>query len=366
MKNALRNAAFVLLLAVAPAQAQINLGKLKDNVQKVTDKVDQVSKKAGNIGDRAQKVSNGDVSAVTGTSSSNDTEYYSDNSITFSKTRGGKAEKNFTINDNIYATVTLKQPLINFLKEEGLENEPYYDMPISLVYIINRAARGEFTSVRIPKEDYGKKTLVLDILPGKGEAKSQYLAGGQYSSRIAQPLSAFDEGMGTSATYGTQKYDFTFGPNNLYHGAFNFTVKNRAEQKIMAQRVEDAQNDMGDVIASDAKLPAEFSTPGKFSDPQLSLANIKSMISGEGFTLLKVVIDAAKGNDYYIHKNALDIPEYKVTAKPVWVAFKGRDGKCYFTKEYFTRQYEGGGKYGPLEQAATSASNTQIACENIK
>lgn len=363
MKNLIKGAAVAMLVMFAPANAQINLGKLKDKVQKVTDKVDQATKKAGNVGSKAQSVSRGDISGVTSSGGSN--EFYDDNSITFSKTRGGKAEKNFTINDNIYATVTLKQPLINFLKEEGLENEPYYEMPISLVYIINRAARGEFSSVRIPKSDYNKKTLVLDILPGKGEAQSQYLAGGKYSSRIAQPLSAFDDGGLTNATYGTQQFDFTFGPNNMYHGAFNFTVKNRAEQKIMAQRVTDAQDDMGVAIAKDVQLPEQFKSSGKFSDPALSLANIRKMIEYPGMTILKLTIDPSGGSDYNINKNALDVPVLKMTNKPVWLAYK-EDGKCYFTKKYFTRNYEGGGKYGPLELATSTASVTLIACENIK
>lgn len=82
-------------------------------------------------------------------------------------------------------------------------------------------------------------------------------------------------------------------------------------------------------------------------------------------TILKLTIDAAGGNDYNINKNELDIPTIKVTNKPVWLAFK-EDGKCYFTKKYFTRDYEGGGKYGQLELAASTASVTPIACENIK
>ena len=355
MNRSIKIAAVCLIMA-APAQAQI-LGKLKN----IAGKVDNAVKKTA-----------GNVDKVTGTSvssqipGSDNNSYFSDNSITFSKTRNGAAEKNFTVNDNLYATVKLRKPLIDFLKSEGIENEPFYRMPVSLIYIKDNAARGEYTTVKIPKSDYGKTTLVLDILPAKGDAKSEYISGGQLKSAIARTLSSFDASSYTENEYGNRPFHFTFGQNDEYHGAFNFSVTNKAEQKIIAQRATQGQDAMGEVIASSTTLPPEFSRAGKFADPQLSMANIRKMLGGGGVTLLKVVVEDISGGDYNIKKNALDIPEYKITAKPVWVAYKDTDGKCYFTRNYFTRNYEGGGKYGPLDVAATTASQTQIACENIK
>lgn len=366
MKNLVKTSALVAVLAFnTSADAQI-LGKLKDAAGKIDNAARTVKKAARTVdGVAGTNVSNsvpGSVESAVGGGS----DYFSDNSITFSKTRGGAAEKNFTVNDNLYAKITLKKPLIEFLKEEGRENEPFIMVPVSLIYIIKGAARGEYSSVKVPKEDYGKTTLILDLLPAKGDSKSQYLMGGQYQSGMARPLSAFDSESAVAPNFGSQRFDFTFGFNEEYHGAFNFTVKNKAEQKMMAARAESAQTDMSDNIAMDTPIPAEFSTQGKFADPQLSLANIKSMLSGEGFTLMKVVIDARKGPDYNIQKNALDIPEYKITGKPVWVIWKDKNGKCFYTREYFTRQYEGGGKYGALDQAATTAGNTQIDCNKVK
>lgn len=367
MKNLVKITALAAFIAVnTNANAQI-LGKLKDAAGKIDNAAKSVKKAAKTV-DRAAgtNVSSsvpGSVSSAVGGGN----EYFSDNSITFSKSRGGAAEKNFSVNDNIYAKVTLKQPLIEYLKEEGLENEPSVTMPVSLIYIIGGAARGEYTTVKIPKEDYTKKTLYLDILPAAGDSKSQYLQGGQYKTTIARPLSAFDEYAGVQAAYGTQRFDFTFGPNDMYHGAFNFTVKNKADRKLVDARANQVLEDMSNNIAMDTPIPAEFSKPsGKFTDPQLSLANIKSMLSGDGYTLMKVVIDSGKGPDYNIQKNALDIPEYKITAKPVWVIWKDSSGKCFYTREYFTRQYEGGGKYGSLDQAATTAGNMQIDCNKVK
>lgn len=358
MKNFIKISSLAIcLMSSTNAEAQI-LGKLKD----AANKIDQAAK---NVKKSAKTVDNTAGTNISSKVPAGEKSYYSDNSITFSKSRNGSAEKNFSVNDNIYATVKLDKPLINQLKDEGVDSEPFYMMPVSLVYIINGAARGEHTSVKINKEDYGKTTLVLDILPAKGDAKSQYLTGGRYKAAIARPLSAFDEYEGTEAAYGTQKFDFTFGPNDEYHGAFNFTVKNKAEQKMMASRAVDGQNAMSEAIASETTLPEQFKSSGKFSDPALSLANIRKMIEYPGMTILKLVIDSSGGSDYHINKNALDVPTLKMTNKPVWLAYK-EDGKCYFTKKYFTRDYEGGGKYGPLELAVSTANVTPIACENIK
>lgn len=343
--------------------------QLLDKLKNAAGKIDNAAKSIKKATKSVDNVAGTSISrSVPGSISSNagPGSYFSDNSITFSKTRGGAAEKNFGVNDNLYAKITLKKPLIEFLKDEGRDNEPFVMVPVALIYIKDGAARGEHTSVKVMKEDYGKSTLVLDILPAKGDAKSQYLTGGKYKSAIARPLSAFDSESFTENIYGTQRFDFTFGFKDEYHGAFNFTVKNKAEQKMMAARAESAQTDMSDNIAMDTPIPAEFSKAGKFTDPQLSLSNIKSMLAGDGgYTLMKVVIDASKGPDYNIQKNALDIPEYKITAKPVWVIWKESSGKCYYSREYFTRQYEGGGKYGPLEQAATTAPSIQIDCNKV-
>ena len=357
MKKLIKILAIFVLCFSVPAQAQF-LNKLKEKAQKTLNKVDETAKSV-------DKVTGSKTSSKIPNSTSDISNSFSGGSITFSKTRGGATEKNFSVNDNLYATVNLEEPLINYLKEEGEENEPFKMIPVSLIYVIDGAARGEFTSVKIPKEDYTKKTLILDILPAKGDAKSQYLNGGKYKSAIARPLSAFDALSYTEMPYGTQRFDFSFGINSEHKGSFNFTVKNKAEQKIIAKRAQEGQDAMSDAIAQETTLPAEFQKQGKFSDPQLSLANIRKMVSYPEMTILKLVIDASGGNDYHINKNELDIPTMKVTNKPVWLAYK-QDGKCFYMKRYFTRQYEGSGKYGPLEVATTTASIVPIACENIK
>lgn len=349
---------FLMMLFFINSNAQINLGKLKDKAagalkktEKVAEKVKQTTGKDLSVKNTVERKVNNAVSDATG-------------NIWFSKTRDGKAEKNFTSADNIYAHIKLSKPLGEVLEDVRMNISGEVKVPTSLTYVLGNAQYGEYVTYKVSKDDLSKTEFILDILPGS-DAKSQYFQGG-YKNHIGRVFNSWDkDGMASEIPFGSQRFEMTFVDGSMYEGAFNFTVKNKQELASVKKRIEGVDNAMDDAIASQMTLPENFKKSGKFADPALTMPKIKEMIQWEGMTILKIAIENIGGSDWNVNKDEYDLPLRKVSNKPVWVAYKDK-GKCYFTKKYFTREYEGGGKYGPVELATSTADVTPIACENIK
>lgn len=345
----------------------------------ILNKIKQKAKQAANetISDVKNSARSGSSSSNSSTSGSNQSESEVDKAvdavkpkaksdIIFSSTRGGAAKTDFGINDNIYGRIMLDEPLYQALYDNDQDKEPFVWMSINLIYVKNNAARGEYLKIKIPKEDYNKKYIDFDILPAANDVKSEYdMAGTQWI--LMTPLANFGDIAAGGADFGTQEFWVNFGPNGEYKGNFKFTVANVREANAMKKRENEVRAGVSFAAAQTAQLPDVFSKPSaKNADPQLSFANIKKMLDAPDFRVLKMVIEANGTADYNIQKNELDIPLYKITARPVWVVYKDDKGQCKFTRYYFQRHYQGGGKYGPLEIATTTADHTPIACENVK
>lgn len=350
--------AFLMMLFFINSNAQINLGKLNEKAagalkktEKVTDRVKNVTGKEVNVKKTVERKMDNAVTDATV-------------NIWFSKTRNGKAEKNFTSADNIYAHINLGKPLSEVLEDYRIKSEGDIRVTAKLTYEKNNAQYGEYSQYNVPKDELSKSEIILDVLPGN-DAKSQYYQG-SYKNHIGRVFNSWDkDGMASEIPFGTQRFELVFIADELYSGAFNFTVKNRQELASVKQRIEGVDNAMDNAIASQTILPSNFAKSGKFADPALTMPKIREMIQWEGMTILKIAIENIGGSDWNVNKDEFDIPLRKVSNKPVWVAYKDK-GKCYFTKKYFTREYEGGGKYGPVELATSTADITPIACENIK
>lgn len=358
--NALKFKITILLaiFAIMSFNAQINIGRLKDKAQNVIKKTETVT-------DRVRQTTgkNVNVKETVSRTIENETGGLLEN-IWFSKTRDGKAEKNFTSGDNIYAHIKLNKPLGQFLDDAGLDRSGENRLQVSLTYLMNNAQYGEFVTYNVSTDDLAKSELILDVLPGS-DAKSQYYMG-TYKNHIGRVFNSWDkDGMASEIPFGPQKFTMTFIAEDLFRGSFNFTVKNRQELASVKQRVNAVDQAMDQAIAAQTVLPESFKRSGKYADPALTLANIRKMIQYDGMTILKITIDDNGSSDWNINKDEFGIPLRKVSNKPVWLAYR-ENGKCFFTKKYFTREYQGGGKYGPVELATSTADVTPIACENIK
>ena len=86
--------------------------------------------------------------------------------------------------------------------------------------------------------------------------------------------------------------------------------------------------------------------------------------------VLKLVILASTqtANDWYVHKNELDLPKYKSANSSIYIAYKTTDNRCFYTDDavYPIRNYEGAGNYGDIDMDFKSDTWTEISCDNIK
>ncbi|WP_300673188.1 WG repeat-containing protein [Soonwooa sp.] len=95
MKTQLKIIAISFLGLCTQTNAQI-LGKILDKADKAVKKVDDVSRSAKNTINTA---TNSTTLSTSNTAGSGSSDYFDDNSITFSKSRNGASEKNFSSED---------------------------------------------------------------------------------------------------------------------------------------------------------------------------------------------------------------------------------------------------------------------------
>lgn len=347
MRHCLLLAAFCTFHA-APAQL---LNRLKE---RATDAVQS----AGSVGARARQSAVDRAADKATVTADRATEKQS---VIFSKTpfaagQTASTTTSFGPTDNIYARVLLPQTIYEQLAARGKEDEPQQAMSVGLL----QGGQTVYCTVLIPKADYKKKYLDLDVLPAPGTGTTQYIGQGGMKDHISSIFHYFGaEAPSPSFPFGKQEFQLEFGDGLV--GSFAMTVSNWKEKKLLDARLAAIVKGQSAAAAKGARLPAVFRTPGKFSDPQLSAAALKQKL-GAGTVRFAVEPGSA---DYTIHKNALGVPEYKLT-RAIWTVEKGSDGSCYYTRYYLKREYEGGGKYGPLDFVASTADKVQIACENTK
>lgn len=276
-------------------------------------------------------------------------------------------DKDFTTADNIYARLLLPATVKEVFDKDD-EEDKAIGISVALIWIKNNVARGEYNYTYVPASKFNDKFIDLDVLPAKEKANTIYFMG-PLISPISRALTSFGDAYGSQIPFGdSQEFTLQVEPNKLgLQGTFNFTVADKKDLKVLQAKIEETNNSINAAITANTQLPEIFSKPSaKNSDPQLSLANLKKMLDAPDFKVIKAVIEENGTADYSIQKNELDIPEYKFTARPLWIVYKNEKGECFFTRYYFRREYLGGGKYSALSIATTTADHTPIPCENVK
>jgi hypothetical protein len=118
------------------------------------------------------------------------------------------------------------------------------------------------------------------------------------------------------------------------------------------------------------KLPDVFSNPGPLNDPKATAAKISAILKRDlpQRTILKFAAEKVSGVQWNVAKDDYGLPKYRYFTPDIYVAYK-MDGKCYVGTVTLRETYQGGGTFGPLEVAFTSASQQQdrgIDCAKIK
>ncbi len=209
------------------------------------------------------------------------------------------------------------------------------------------------------KQDYDNAFNVIDIIPAADKAFHA-----QEAKDFARILAAL------SPRKHTIQIQYLSGSRMIAYGEFTIDLSGMNPDKLK-QNAETACSNAQDNWAKHVKLPKDFSqTSQKFSDPELSQANMKKILQKKWANCAQitkvVVFGDGTADDWYVMKNDLDIPVNKQTRPRVGVVYKGKDGWCYFVKEViFAREYLGGGKYSAVKFFADS-SHTKLDCKNVK
>ncbi len=156
-------------------------------------------------------------------------------------------------------------------------------------------------------------------------------------------------------------------------GTFTINLKGVDGKKMIA----DAKQYTGkakQAFVNAEGLPKEWKNynANAFSDPNLSLANIKKYIKRDHFNcveVLKVKMIFNEGAvEWTVKKDEFNQP-IKKYSEVVGYVYKSKDGNCYIDECYFEKQYEGGGNYGEIRTSVigiNKGKSRQINCDNGK
>lgn len=155
----------------------------------------------------------------------------------------------------------------------------------------------------------------------------------------------------------------------VLEGEFNFKFREDDAERILKNQELISKTTIENAFRYD-KLPDVFYNPGKLTDPAATSAKIAAILKRDlpQRQILKWVAETYNGPYWYIATDDFGLPKYKYFNPHIWMAYK-KDGKCYVGSLTLRQVYTGGGTYGTLQVAFTSASSVPdkgIDCDKIK
>lgn len=229
----------------------------------------------------------------------------------------------------------------------------------------NKISYFNVLTVSVSKTQYeeNKSYLLLDILPDPSKA-TQYDAGkwAESFAKLSPRKHSFNVSIYNQQPtqgWGSGKFEIDFT------GMDREAMQANAEKTIAS--VEDN-------IAKNTKLPEHIAKPSStFGSSMLSQSNIKAIIKREWGKHIKQVlkIRITPNNKWEVALDDYRRPENKQNSNPIYIAYKGTDGKCYYIDQsiLFVRDYQGNGKYSSTVRIwghYDLHKIKRIACENIK
>lgn len=302
----------------------------------------------------------------------------------FSST-GATPKKSFTSHEYIYGRLDLEGSTVKdaFKIKEGDNKLSYLQCTVILLKDGEEIASEDNANYFLVKdEEKGRSWLNFDILPEPAKATTVYSMLDDFSAGIGlNPLYRIIMNSQPAAGKYTIKirlYSVTVDgwgkeqpkekwPSIEDEFEFNFSDDDAA----MILKNKDLTED---VIKENAfrydKLPEVFSKGATITDPKATNAKIMAILKRDlpQRVILKMAIEKTSGTLWYVAKDDYGLPKYRYFSPDVYVAYK-MDGKCYIGTVTLRENYEGGGTYGPLEVAFTSASNQPdrgIDCVKVK
>jgi len=248
------------------------------------------------------------------------------------------ASTRFGGSDRIYARFVLPKPVRDYIREAGVL---YPVVVVQLTASQPDQSPCSFESNHLLSEaDLAQDFLDVEILPDPQTAR--ILNDNSFSWVIAQcepgPVHARLQARARDGAMevlgcGDFVFDLTAARKAQLPGDRE-TIKRVAEENEAAAR----------------SLPKDFNDKGSFRDAQLSLANIRALIQRDlkdVAQILKIAIREGSGDDWTVQSED-GVPRFKMNFRPIFVAWKGKDGKSYYGRVDLRRNYQGGGVYGAL------------------
>jgi hypothetical protein len=298
------------------------------------------------------------------------------------------SKKSFSSNEFIYGRLELAGQTIKqaFKIRETSRALPYPFLVYDLSIWKNGEQLGSGSTnncLLLSNEDANSSTLNFDVLPDPSKSKS-----------IFSFLEDFSAGLGFVPFYQTVdqnhfpaagnykiRIKFFYRSVNAWgkeddmekwpvlEDEFDFVFKEDDIATLQKNKTAVTQAIRDNAFRYE-KLPDVFSKPAKFTDPKATPDKLAAILKRDlpHRTILKWVVEQYSGPLWSVAKDEYNLPKYRYFNPHIYVAYK-MDGKCHVGNVTLRENYEGGGNYGPLEVAYTSASEKQdrgIDCDKIK
>jgi hypothetical protein len=290
----------------------------------------------------------------------------------------------FSSAEYIYARLELNGTTIKDafkIKEPG-KGLPFLQCQVSLIKDGNEFGGSGRNYLLLKDDQRGSSSLSFDVLPEPSRATTVFSLLDDFSAGIGfYPLyntiinERLEEGKYTVKVklyVETQDSWGNYQPEEKWpvieeEFEFNFRDEDVA-------RVRSNNDQIVDIIRENAfrydKLPPVFSNPAVITDPKATNAKIAAILKRDlpDRTILKLAVEKTSGVLWHIATDDFNLPKYRYFNPDIYVAYK-MDGKCYVGTVTLREVYSGGGTYGPLQVAFTSASEQHdkgIDCEKVK
>src|SRR5258705_576246 len=307
----------------------------------------------------------------------------------FGETNAG-ARTSFSSNEFVYAHLELQGGTIQelFKVRESVKREPYpYLMYDCSIYKDGEELSSSYDNnyLFLKPEDLERGWLNFDVLPEPSKATTLFSLLSDFSAGLGFfPLYyLIDESHFPEAGKYTVRLKLYYRSQNAWGkdedadkwpqltDEFEFNFRESDVTNLVKNKVEAMEVARENAFRYD-KLPPAFSNPAVITDPKAANAKIAAILKRDlpNRTILKFAVEKTSGTLWHIATDDynLNLPKYRYFNPDVYVAYK-MDGKCYVGTVTLREVYSGGGTYGPLEVAFTSASSVQdkgIDCVKIK
>ncbi|MGH2552338.1 MAG: hypothetical protein ACRDEB_01410 [Chitinophagaceae bacterium] len=290
----------------------------------------------------------------------------------------------FSSAEYIYARLELNGTTIKDafkIKEPG-KGYPFLQCRVSIIKDGYEFGGGGRNYLLLKDDQRGSSSLSFDVLPEPSRATTVFSLVDDFSAGIGfypfyntiinERLAEGKYTVKVKLYVETQDSWGTYQPKEKWptiEEEFEFEFRDEDVARILSNN-----DQIVDIIRENAfrydKLPAVFSNPAVIADPKATNAKIAAILKRDlpHRTILKFAVEKTSGILWHIATDDFNLPKYRYFNPDIYVAYKLED-KCYVGTVTLREVYSGGGTYGPLQVAFTSASSEQdkgIDCTKIK